>query len=380
MTRRAMAIALTFGRVLVRDSVAGGATEPRPVEDHLSAGIDWLTRAHDIGGGGVSYGYSLRGGWLAPYLETSGYILTTFFRAAEALDRPDLTDRAVRIAHWLVGVQNGDGSFANPKYGNRGLAFDTGQDLFGLVAAHERTAETPFLTAARRAGTWLVEHTDADGIWRRHEYRGIEHTYNTRTAWALLRLHAIDPDERWISAARANLDRALVHQHPSGFFGHNAFLPGKDPYTHNISYAVCGLQESAWLLGDERYEQAARRCSDAVLPLVRGDGFIPGQIAVDGSPAATYSCLTGQCQLAVVWAKQHARTGSPAYREASRSALGYALRHHDVGTSNPDVRGALGGSAPIWGRYASMSYPNWAVKFLVDACLLQLAWEPPTVL
>lgn len=365
---------LTFARLSWSD--AWGHTQPvQPLNTHLHAAIDWLERAHDHAQrGGVSYGYSLRGGWLEPYRETSGYILTTFYRLADALNRPHLAQRAEQVVRWLVSVQNADGGFANPKYGSDGIVFDTGQDLFGLVAAFERTQDPVFLSAARRAGEWLVRVADERGLWTRHEHMNTPHVYNTRTAWALLRLNQIAPAADWVRVARANLDWALDNQQPSGFFKNNAFVQGDAPYTHNISYAICGLQESAWLLGDERYAAAARRCSDAALALQRSDGFVPGQISPEGQAAARYSCLTGQCQLAIVWAKQFNLTGEERLRTAARQSLHYVMSHQRLADAQPGVRGAIAGSYPIFGRYAPLSYPNWATKFFVDAALLQRAW------
>lgn len=365
---------VTFGRLCLSDAM-GNQQTVASLDNHLEAALSWLERAHDQSErGGVSYGYSLRGGWLPPYRETSGYILTTFYRAADALQRPALAQRAEQVARWLVSVQNADGSFANPKYGSDGIVFDTGQDLFGLVTAWERAQDPVFLEAAQRAGAWLVKVADEFGIWTRYEHKNTPHVYNTRTAWALLRLNQIDPQPQWVRVARTNLDWAVACQRPSGFFDHNAFEDGDAPYTHNISYATCGLQESGWLLNDTRYLTAARRCSDASLALQRADGFVPGQIDTEGVPAASYSCLTGQCQLAIVWAKQFALTGEPALQKAARQSLQFVMSHQRTRDSNPGVRGAIAGSFPVYGRYAPLSYPNWASKFFVDAALMQRAW------
>lgn len=366
---------LTFARLAWGDTLGTPGTPNLGLDTHTQNTLEWLLRAHDHShGGGVSYGFSLRGGWLPAYRETTGYILTTFYRAARALQRPELADRATQMARWLVKVQNADGSFSNPKYGHEGIVFDTGQDLFGLVAAWKNTRDDTFLHAARRAGGWLVQVADADGVWTQFEHKNTPHVYNTRSAWALLRLNQIDPRDEWVRVARANLDWAVSHQHASGFFENNAFVLGDAPFTHNISYAICGLQESAWLLGDSVYEDAARRCSDATLALMAPDGFVPGQITPAGEPAATYSCLTGQCQLAIVWAKQYQLTGDTVHQEAATRSLRYVmarLRPHD---GHPGVRGGVAGSFPVYGRYAPMSYPNWAAKFFLDAALLQRDW------
>jgi hypothetical protein len=368
--------AIAFARIALSDALL--PSEPSgSLDAHTQAALAWLERAHDqCQRQGVSYGYSLRGGWLGPYRETSGYILTTFYRAAEALGQPALAERATQIARWLVSVQNPDGGFSNPKYGPDGIVFDTGQDLFGLVAAWERTQQPEFLGAARRAGQWLVDVADGQGIWTRYEHKNTPHVYNTRTAWALLRLNQLDPNPEWVRVARANLDWALDNQQESGFFIHNAFEEGDAPYTHNISYAICGLQESAWLLQEPRYEAAARRCSEAVLPLMHASGFIPGQIDPNGQAVARYSCLTGQCQLAIVWAKQHQRGGEAHLQEAARRSLRFVMAHHRITDGHPGVRGAVAGSFPVYGRYAPMSYPNWATKFFVDAALMQRTWGP----
>ena len=369
---------LTFSRLALSDA-AGGLQPSESLSANLDAALDWLERAHDTcQAGGVSYGYSLRGGWLGPYRETSGYILTTLYRAAVDLKRPVLAERATQIARWLVSVQNVDGGFSNPKYGPDGIVFDTGQDLFGLVAAFEQTSDPVFLDAARRAGQWLVDVASNEGIWTRYEHKNTPHVYNTRTAWALLRLNQIAPHGDWVRVARNNLDWALASQQSSGFFVHNAFVEGDAPYTHNISYAICGLQESGWLLDDDQYVAAARRCSNATLALMREDGFVPGQITPTGNPVANYSCLTGQCQLAIVWAKQHALSGEVHLKSAAQRSLNFVRSHQRLTDPHPGVRGAIAGSFPVWGRYAPMSYPNWATKFFVDAALMQRDWAANT--
>lgn len=367
----------TFSGLVVRDAVydgrGAGPAESQPSR-HLEAALGWLCRAQDEAGGGVSYGFSLRGGWREPYLETTGYIIPTLFDAARATGDPALADRAVEAARWLLRVQNADGGFANFKYGDDGIVFDTGQCIFGLVSAFEETGVEEFLGAARKAGDWLSRALGEDDHWARFEHRGVPHVYNTRTAWALLVLHAHSQDPSHREAALRNLRWAVGQQLPSGFFENNAFRSGDAPYTHNISYAICGLQESGWLLEDPELVSAARRCSDALLTRMTPDGFIPGQIWPDGTPRTTsYSCLTGQAQLSVVWARQHLRSGEPHLAEAAARSLSYVKRHQRIGRVHPGVDGAIAGSFPIWGRYAPFSFPNWATKFYVDALLLEPA-------
>jgi len=339
------------------------------------AARNWLKHAHDKSpNGGVSYGYSLRGGWLPSYQETSGYIATTFFQLADVENNPDYFERALRICQWLISVQNKDGSFANPRYGEDGIVFDTGQDLFGLVRAYEKTGDIIFKEAAKRAADWLVRVADDQEKWTLFEHMNTPHVYNTRTAWALLRMNQIEYNADRERIARANLDWALAEQQGGGFFNNCSFKKGVAPFTHTIAYATRGLLESGILLNDQRYLDAAKRCADAALKHVINDGFLPGQISVDGKLTTNYCCLTGNCQFSIVWAKLFDRTNEEIYRTNVIKAMDYVMGCQDIHTNNLDVRGAIKGSQPIWGRYAPMSFPNWPTKFFVDAMMLRNRW------
>jgi uncharacterized protein YyaL (SSP411 family) len=366
---------LTFAALAAKD-LLGIRPAPADAASHLRAAEDWLKRAHDRSDdGGVSYGYALRGGgWRESYRETSGYIATTFFDLARHHRDPAYRQRALRVCRWLLKVQNPDGSFSNPRYGDAGIVFDTGQDLFGLVRAWEESRDPAFRSAAQRAAGWLVEVANERGRWTRNEHLDTPHVYNTRTAWALLRMNETQHDPERERVARANLDWALAEQQPSGFFAECAFVRGRDPFTHTIAYATRGLLECGALLNDTRYAQAAQRCADAALARLRDDGFLPGAISIDGRAAARYCCLTGSCQFSIVWAKLYDRTGNEAYRRGVERALDYVMRRQDIRTANADVRGAIKGSHPVWGRYAPFSFPNWPAKFFIDAMLLRSRW------
>ena len=366
---------LAFTQIAARDALG----EPRALgaaEQHLREAEAWLCRAQDASSdGGVSYGYSLRGGWRPSYPETSGYIATTFFRLARDRD-PSFLERAQRILRWLVSIQNADGSFCNPRYGRDGIVFDTGQVLFGLVRGHEVSGDPELLASARRAADWLVRIADGDRRWTRNEHLGTPHVYNTRTAWALLRLNEVEFDAGREAVARSNLDWAVAEQRPSGFFEHCAFRPGLHPFTHTIAYTARGLLESGFLLADPRYRQAAERCARAMLPLMRDDGQLPSTVTTAGAAASTSCCLTGNCQFAIVWLRLAEVAARPQYRPAARRALEHVMATQDLATASLDRRGGIKGSQPVWGRYAPLSYPNWAAKFFVDAMWL-LEDAPP---
>ena len=370
-----LSTAVSFARVAARDCVGGGVLAG-DAEAHLLAAEAWLCRAQDVTGvGGVSYGFSLRGGWRPPYPETSGYIATTFLRLAHDRD-PAYAQRAERILGWLLDIQNADGSFANPRYGAGGIVFDTGQVLFGLVRGYQWSRDPRLLAAAQRAAGWLTQIADHDLRWTRCEHLGTPHVYNTRTAWALLCLNELAPDDRREAVARSNLDWAVSEQGACGLFEHCSFRAGEAPFTHTIAYTTRGLLEAAALLGDHRYRDAAIRCADAVLAHLADNGHLPSTIGTDGRAASASCCLTGNCQFALVWLRLCAFDDRPGWRQAAARALDYVMSTQDIATADLDVRGAIKGSHPVWGRYASLSFPNWATKFFIDAMWLQKRTPP----
>ena len=344
-------------------------------EDHLLAAEAWLCRAQDIScDGGVSYGYSVRGGWRPSYPETSGYIATTFFRLSQNRGL-EYKERADRIIQWLITIQNSDGSFANERYGKQGIVFDTGQVLFGLVKAFELSGDPKILSSARRAADWLTLIVDADLRWTRNEHLDTPHVYNTRTAWALLRMNEVEFNARREQVARRNLDWAVDQQQSSGFFEHCSFRLGQAPFTHTIAYTARGLLECGLLLQDQKYIDAAARCCNAMLSNLRKDGHLAAAITTNGKPAAYSCCLTGNCQFAIVWARLYSVLPNPSYLFAMMKTLNYVMSTHDIRTGDLDIRGGIKGSHPVWGRYAFMSFPNWATKFFVDAMWLRKEFE-----
>ena len=366
----------SFARILA-DDLLQKAQPIGAASEHLRSAVEWLQLAQDrAANGGVSYGYSVRGGWRPAYIETSGYILITFFDVAKRWADAQLRERAVRAGQWLTQVQRQDGSFANPRFGTSGIVFDTGQVLLGLVRAFDETQDESFLAAAERAADWLVQVSDSSGRWTRCTYRGVPHAYNTRVAWALLEADRRigRRDGRRERVARANLDWAVSQQRRGGWFQQCGFEAEEAPFTHNIAYAVRGLLESGRLLKDAQYEQSAVFGAEAALSHIRGDGFIPGRITADGRAAADYCCLTGNCQLSIIWSTLHEQTGHERYKVAAVHSLRYVMATQDTSTPDVNVRGAIKGSQPVWGRYAPMSFPNWATGFYVDALLRAEPW------
>ncbi|MBV9388017.1 MAG: hypothetical protein JOZ78_16460 [Chroococcidiopsidaceae cyanobacterium CP_BM_ER_R8_30] len=366
-----LALLNCFAERVMRDLFLGSQA-PLGLQEHLNAAIAWLKRAHDVSpDDGVSWGYSLKGGWRPSYRETSGYIAITFFDLAKQLKDHDSWQRAIAISKWLCQMQNTNGSFSNPRYGPQGIVFDTGQVLLGLVRAFEETQEPCFLQAAERAGDWLVKVADSEGRWSQNTHFGIPHVYNTRVAWPLLVLNTLSLSSEQERVARANLDWA-VSQQKNGWFEQCAFTQKVAPFTHTIAYTIRGLLESGLLLQEQKYIDAAISGAEAVMGHVRSDSFIPGQIDTNGREHGHFSCLTGNCQMAIVWLKLFALTGERRFQQVAVNSLHYVMSCQDICSSDWNIHGGIKGSQPIWGRYTRLSYPNWATKFFIDGLLMLL--------
>lgn len=365
---------------LVFQDMAGSARQPeQDHRTHLRGAIDWLCLAQDVrngkpDAGGVAAGWSFEDGWLPGYPETTGYIIETFIAAAQYLDRPELVQRAHRMIDWELSLQAADGAFPGHfgEPGSHPVIFNQGQIMHGLVAGYTALGRSDCLEAGVRAGRWLAAQQDSDGCYRRFEHNGVPHVYNTRALWALAAVGVVAGEADFIAATRRNLDWALMQQTPSGWFATNAFVPGRPPFTHTIAYAIRGFLEVAVLLGEERYLAAAEKAARGLMARQRGDGWLAGTYDDGWTPSADYACVTGVAQMALCWLRLAQATGDKRYRDAAWKAIAYVKRTQRLEDNDAVVRGAIPGSAPIWGAYSRFEFPNWAVKFFADALMMDM--------
>jgi hypothetical protein len=168
----------------------------------------------------------------------------------------------------------------------------------------------------------------------------------------------------------------LAQQRPSGWFANNAFTPDREPFTHTIAYAIRGFLECGVLLGDERYLAAAAKAARAVAKVQRADGWLAGTYGESWTAGARYCCLTGVAQMSLDWMRLAQEGQAPELREHARRGIVFVKRHQRIDDPDPIVRGAIAGSAPIWGRYSMFEFPNWAAKFFADALMMDLANVP----
>jgi hypothetical protein len=238
-----------------------------------------------------------------------------------------------------------------------------------LIRTFEETGESRFLDAARRAGDWLVEIQEEDGSWCKFDM-GYAHTYNTRTAWAMLRIDQVNKNSGYRLAVVKNLNWVLSQKNPDGWFNNASFDPADDPLTHTLAYTIEGLIESGKLLSDERLIEAARLAANALRDRQAQDGSLRGTFRPGWRSEVTWSCLTGNAQMALVWLKLYEITEDVSYLHGAAKAIRYLNQLQSRSSGSPGIRGGVAGSYPIYGDYGYYLYLNWAAKFYADSLML----------
>ena len=356
---------------------------PQPVLDArqgLQAAAEWLARAQDAtGSGGVSAHYdAAKRKWVGAYPETTGYIIPTFFRYADFSGNDEYRERALRMAAWESDIQLPDGGVRAGTLDATQIAptiFNTGQVLFGWLAAWRRTQDTRFRDSLVRAADWLVAAQDPDGAWRRFKSPFASHalnTYNTRVAFGLAKAGRALDEPHYLEAAIRNIEWALTQMHPNGWLENNDLEDNDRPLTHTIAYATRGILEVGLIAANTIFVDVAARIARVVAQAQRRDGALPGRLAADWRPAARWTCVTGNAQMAIIWQRLARETGDPLWQPLADKAVSFNLSIQDLAASDPGVRGGMPGSHPRGGGYMTHRYPNWAAKFFMDALLLQL--------
>lgn len=355
-------------------AVRGEIEQLGPDEPHLAAAAAWLMRSIDVcGGNASSKGYRFMRGWMPPYPETSGYIIPTLLTLGEELGQAEYQTAAHRLGSWLVSIQRSDGGFTGREVGVQDApdVFDTGMILLGfnalIVTGHEEEFEAP----AARACEFLVSSLNDQGCFYRNISHDILHTYNVRSAWALLAFGKLNANVRYQNAAISNVDWTLKQQTQNGFFLNNEFKPGGNANTHGIAYVMRGLLQCYDLSGRADVLDAVIATADALAGKFDQEGWIAAELGPEWEYRSSHICLTGYVQTAIVFYRLALLTGETRYAAIAERLVAAVANTQD--TENPDAPhcGAIAGSFPFHGAYAPLQYPNWATKFFIDALLIR---------
>lgn len=350
-------------------------------QQSLELSLNWLIRSIDINTGGSRANYSMLfnglRGWSGPYPETTGYIIPTFLNAAHDFSAYSLLkEKAYNMGEWLLSIQFEDGAFpGNIYYPNKAREksiFNTGQIILGLTSLFDSSQDVRYLESAIRAANWLVDYQESDGTWKKFNYvEDFSPSYYSRVAWPILKVYARTSDNKFKVAAIRNLKSIKARQLPNGFIDGAGFRPGSYVFLHTLAYTIRGFLESYFILDDKIWWDTAYPFAEKVMKNFEVQKRLNGAYYSDFKGISWYQCLTGNAQIAIIWLKIFQHSGDPRFLNSASKAIDVVIKHQIKSHINQNLRGAVAGSFPIYGRYMAMRYPNWAVKFLTDAIILE---------
>jgi len=334
------------------------------------AALVWLRRSIEATGGqGSSHSWSPLFGWAKSYPETTGYLIETLLNYAELKQDDLLRNLASRCANWLVSIQLPSGAFPGLLAGHKEPSvFNTAMILFGLS---RKTSSPSAKESLGRAVDWLVSTLESDFSWRKHSYvPGFTPSYYTRAVWGVLQANQIlqnpENEEKMRHALHFYARRFL----PNGGVRDWGFWPEKPAFTHAMAYTLEGFLESAILLGEVEILQKT---------IASGERFLEVSAQAGNRTAGRYDerwrgdysflCVTGNCQFSVFFHRLWELSGEDKFRCAADSFLSEIIDFQYLG-KNKNRFGGLPGSIPVWGPYLRFRYPNWGLKFFLDAMRL----------
>lgn len=370
---------------LIKDKVGAAVHPVGPIEVHLKSAADWLLLAQRAtADDGLAHSYDVRTrSWNASYPETTGYAIPTLYDYAQLYKAPHYAEAARRMAEWESEIQLEDGGVRAGTMSAEIVAptiFNTGQVLFGWARAWLETHDERFKTSLIRASDWLVDAQDEDGAWRRFSSPFTTsklNSYNTRSAFGLVRAFEALGEERWLDAAVKNVDFVVERGFANGWLPDNCLLkmPDASALTHTIAYSIRGILEVGLAAGRDDLLERALKMAKLVALRQREDGALPARYLPDWKTRVDWTCVTGNSQMAINWLRLAQITGDAALKETAIRANRFNMSIQDTLASDDNVRGALKGSHPINGDYMTWKYPNWATKFFMDGLMLEQQFD-----
>lgn len=175
-------------------------------------------------------------------------------------------------------------------------------------------------------------------------------------------------------AAERVLQSVLERREENGAFRGWGFEPNESAFTHTVAYTLRGLIESADILDDwPSYGQPAEEALNYLYRQAElSGGRLPGAYDTSWTSQKSFTCLTGNAQVAICLLRYEQREADLRLVNAACKLVDYVEGTQSLHAPLSGMRGGIAGSKPIWGRYMRLRYPNWAAKFFCDALLLLL--------
>jgi hypothetical protein len=341
--------------------------------------LRWIRRSiAACQGKGSSHSWSPITGWRAAYPETTGYLLESLIKwqsiVQDSALAAGLRTDILSCTEWLLTLQLPSGAFPGLLAGHQQPSvFNTGQILFGLsaVARHpdfEPLFQPKLNECMSRALDWMVAIIEPDGAWRQAAYQpGFTPAYYTRALWGAYEVATRFLPENKTTLHQLNhaLDYYEQLWQPNGTVCDWSFWPEKPAFTHTIAYTWEGFWHCYHFA--QRPESAAQliQAMEQWQAIRQRDQRTAGTYYANWKGDHSFRCLTGCAQLSILYRNVGNALNRADFDQTADQLLSECLTYQSRWPW--PARGALPGSWPLWGPYLRGRYPNWAVKFLLDA-------------
>jgi hypothetical protein len=357
------------------------------LDDQIQDSLSWIEKSHTAvkctGSSAQSF-YTLFGTyWDGPYPETTGYIVETLLNLSrsEIVDynsRKKSREMSENMTRWLLELQNPDGSFPggvlrNAAGENAPIVFNVGQILVGLNAFYinrekcqDKILNKRVKAAIENTCNWLTMVQRSDGAWEKYTYLSKPTTYHSRVSWPLAQASLLLGNSEWRSSAekfvayfRSCLEKETKWPVLSDF---------RDEYTsvlHTLIYSMRGFLETVLLVEDPESVRIAIEQGERLMKCFEIHRKLPSYLC-KWKPVSKQLCITGLFQASIYFFRLFKITGDLRFANAGFKALDLGRKYQ--WRSGPN-RGGYPGSVPYWGKYKPLSFPNWAVKFFLDAAI-----------
>src|SRR5690606_8479593 len=145
-----------------------------------------------------------------------------------------------------------------------------------------------------------------------------------------------------------------------------SFKRGQKAFTHTIAYTIRGFYEASLLLKDDNLNRFGIELAEKVLTLRETKGRLACWYDDKWNGDYWFTSLTGNCQMSISFSKIYKQTQDTRYQQGAFKIFEDVIPYQNQ-SRNINKRGAIPGSAPFYGRYLTLRYPNWATKFFLDA-------------
>jgi hypothetical protein len=103
---------------------------------------------------------------------------------------------------------------------------------------------------------------------------------------------------------------------------------------------------------------------------MNANGFLPGELDEGFHSASSFTCLPGNCLLALSAYKLATLESDNAYRSKADRLTDY-VKNKQLHSGTPVTDGGISGSWPISGNYSSYEITSWGVRYFCEALMMQ---------